>query len=159
VPSSGGDIKSIQTRDPADDVHEENLADVLGQKPVALLMATPALCQTRVGGPVTDIAAQFQEEFGDRVTFTHQEVYEDNVQKGLRAPLREFGLRTEPWLFTFNADGRVVARLEGWLETGVLAGARGRAGRWSMTELRPVDRIRREAGRAGRVRIQSGNSR
>ncbi|MEA2419316.1 MAG: hypothetical protein QOE60_1522 [Thermoleophilaceae bacterium] len=114
IASSGGDIESIETRDPADDMHEENFADVVGQKPVALLMATPALCQTRVCGPVTDIAAQFQKEYGDRMTFIHQEVYEDNdVQKGLRAPLREFGLRTEPWLFTFGADGRVAARLEG----------------------------------------------
>jgi hypothetical protein len=114
VTSSGGDIKSIETRDPPDDMHEENVADVLGEKPVALLMATPALCQTRVCGPVTDIAAQFQKEYGDRMTFIHQEVYEDNdVQKGLRKPLREFGLRTEPWLFTFDSSGRVAARLEG----------------------------------------------
>jgi hypothetical protein len=114
VTSAGGDIDSIETREPPDDMHEENFADVLGKKPVALLMATPALCQTRVCGPVTDIAAQLQEEYGDRVTFIHQEVYEDNdVEKGLRAPLREFGVRTEPWLFTFTADGRVAARLEG----------------------------------------------
>jgi hypothetical protein len=114
VASSGGDIKSIETRDPADEMHEENFGDVLGEKPVVLLMATPALCQTRVCGPVTDIAAQLQEEYGDRATFIHQEVYEDNdVQKGLRKPLREFGLRTEPWLFTFDSSGRVAARLEG----------------------------------------------
>jgi len=114
VASSGGDIKSIETRDPADDMHEENFADVLGEKPVVLLMATPALCQTRVCGPVTDIAAQLQKQYGDRATFIHQEVYEDNeVQKGLREPLRQFGLETEPWLFTFDADGRVAARLEG----------------------------------------------
>ena len=35
------------------------------------------------------------------------------MQKGLREPLRRFGLRTEPWLFTVGADGRVAARLEG----------------------------------------------
>ena len=114
VASSGGDIKSIDTRDPADEMHEENFADVLGEKPVVLLMATPALCQTRVCGPVTDIAAQLHEEYGDRATFIHQEVYEDNdVQKGLREPLGRFGLTTEPWLFTISADGRVAARLEG----------------------------------------------
>ena len=73
-------------------MHAENFADVLGKKPVVLLMATPALCQTRVCGPVTDIAAQLQKEYGDRATFIHQEVYEDNdVQKGLREPLRRFG--------------------------------------------------------------------
>ena len=114
VASSGGDIKAIDTRDPADDMHEENFADVLGEKPVVLLMATPALCQTRVCGPVTDIAAQLQKDYGDRATFIHQEVYEDNeVEKGLRKPLRQFKLTTEPWLFTFSSDGRVAARLEG----------------------------------------------
>ncbi|MBA3436711.1 MAG: hypothetical protein H0U14_01795, partial [Thermoleophilaceae bacterium] len=28
-------------------------------------------------------------------------------------PLEAFRLRTEPWLFTIDADGRVAARLEG----------------------------------------------
>lgn len=117
--SAGGDIEAIETRKPPDDMHEENFADVLGDEPVVLLMATPALCQTRVCGPVTDIAAQLQKEYGDRATFIHQEVYEDNaVQKGLREPLREFGLRTEPWLFTFTRDGRVAARLEGSFGNG-----------------------------------------
>ena len=114
VASAGGDIESIETRIPPDDMHEENFADVLGKKPVVLLFATPALCQTRVCGPVTDIAAQLQKEYGDRATFIHQEVYVDNkVEKGLREPLRQFGLRTEPWLFTFDSTGRVAARLEG----------------------------------------------
>jgi hypothetical protein len=117
--SAGGDVEAIETRQPPDDMHEESFADVLGDKPVVLLMATPALCQTRVCGPVTDIAAQLQKEYGDRATFIHQEVYEDNdVQKGLREPLREFGLRTEPWLFTFTRDGRVAARLEGSFGNG-----------------------------------------
>jgi hypothetical protein len=112
--SAGGNIDSIETRVPADDMHEESFADVLGKKPVILLFATPALCQTRVCGPVTDIAAQMQKEYGDRATFIHQEVYEDNkVQKGLREPLLRFGLRTEPWLFAIDADGKVAARLEG----------------------------------------------
>jgi hypothetical protein len=114
IASAGGDVKAIETREPADEMHEENLADVLGKKPVVLLMSTPALCQTRVCGPVTDIAAQLQKDYGDQAAFIHQEVYVDNdVQKGLRKPLREFGLRTEPWLFTFTSDGRVAARLEG----------------------------------------------
>jgi hypothetical protein len=112
--SAGGDIESIETRVPPDEMHEVSFKDVLGEQPVALLFATPALCQTRVCGPVTDIAAQLQEEYGDEMAFIHQEVYEDNiVEKGLRRQLRAFGLRTEPWLFTFDADGRVAARLEG----------------------------------------------
>ena len=112
--SSGGDIEAIETRVPPDDMHDTDLREVLGRKPVALLFATPALCQTRVCGPVVDIAAQLKRTYGDRVEFIHQEVYVDNdVKKGLRPPLQAFRLRTEPWLFTIDREGRVAARLEG----------------------------------------------
>jgi hypothetical protein len=95
-------------------MHSVDFADVVGRKPVALLFATPALCQSRVCGPVVDIAAQLKERYGDRMTFIHQEVYVDNdVNKGLREPLKRFGLETEPWLFTIDRHGRVAARLEG----------------------------------------------
>lgn len=51
---------------------------------------------------------------GKRVTFIHQEVYRDNEsKKGLRPPLKAFHLETEPWVFAFNRNGRVAARLEG----------------------------------------------
>jgi hypothetical protein len=112
--SAGGDIEAIDTRVPPSDMHETDFRDVLGEKPVALIFATPRLCQTRVCGPVVDIAAQMKDEYGDRMEFIHQEVYVDNeVSKGLRPPLEAFGLQTEPWLFTIDADGRVAARLEG----------------------------------------------
>lgn len=114
VASAGGDERAVETRVPPDDMHDTSLKDVLGRKPVALLFATPALCQSRVCGPVVDIAVQLERTYGDRVAFIHQEVYVDNeVSKGLRPPLRSFGLRTEPWLFTIKRDGTVAARLEG----------------------------------------------
>jgi len=112
--SAGGDIDSIETRVPPDDMHDVNFEEVAGKKPAALLFATPQLCQTRVCGPVVDIAAQLKKTYGDRMAFIHQEVYVENmVDKGLRAPLESFRLRTEPWLFTVDAGGRVAARLEG----------------------------------------------
>jgi hypothetical protein len=114
VASAGGNIEAIETRLPPDDMHEVALPDVLGKKPVALLFATPQLCQSRVCGPVVDIAAQLKAEYGDRVEFIHQEVYVDNdPNKGLREPLGRYGLPTEPWLFTIDTKGRVAARLEG----------------------------------------------
>jgi hypothetical protein len=112
--SAKGDIKSIDTREPPSDMHETSFKDVAGKKPVALLFATPQLCQSRVCGPVVDIAAQLKQKYGDRVEFIHQEVYVDNVvEKGLRKPLQAYNLETEPWLFVVGADGRVKARLEG----------------------------------------------
>ena len=112
--SAGGDVASIDTRVPPSDMHAKSFADVVGRKPVALLFATPQLCQSRVCGPVVDVALQMRAKYGDRVEFIHQEVYADNdPNKGLRKPLQQFNLPTEPWLFVVGADGRVTARLEG----------------------------------------------
>ncbi len=112
--SVGGVVSKIDTRDPPDDMHDVSLKDVLGKKPVALLFATPALCQSRVCGPVTDIAAQLHAAYGGKVAFIHNEVYVDNdPNKGLRPQLKAFGLTTEPWLFAIDRRGRIVARLQG----------------------------------------------
>lgn len=112
--AAAGDLDAIDTRSPHDDMHDVDLADVLGRKPVALLFATPQLCQSRVCGPVVDIAAQLKATYGDRIAFIHQEVYVDNdPNKGLREPLQRYGLPTEPWLFVIDRAGTVTARLEG----------------------------------------------
>ncbi len=110
-----GDLEMIDTRvPPAPELHEKSFRQVLDERPVALLFATPQLCQSRVCGPVVDIALQLEQEYGDEMTFIHQEVYiDDDPAKGLRQPLRAFELQTEPWLFTVDADGKVAARLEG----------------------------------------------
>ena len=115
VASAAGNLAAIDTRRPfARELHETNFKDVVGKKPVALLFATPQLCQSRVCGPVVDIALQLKQQFGDRMAFIHEEVYRDNqVDKGLRPQLEAFHLQTEPWLFTIDKDGRIAARLEG----------------------------------------------
>jgi hypothetical protein len=112
--SAKGNVEAIDTRVPPSDMHESSFDEVVGKKPVALLFSTPQLCQSRVCGPVTDIALQMKAEYGDRMEFIHQEVYVDNdPQKGLREPLQQFRLPTEPWLFIVGGDGRITARLEG----------------------------------------------
>lgn len=112
--SAKGNVEAIDTRVPPSDMHQVSFDEVLGEKPVALLFATPQLCQSRVCGPVTDVMLQLRDEYGDRMEFIHQEVYVDNdPQQGLREPLEAFDLPTEPWLFVVDADGKVTARLEG----------------------------------------------
>ena len=114
IESVKGNEELLDTRTPPSDMHRVSFDEVIGEKPVALLFATPQLCQSRVCGPVTDIALQLKAEYGDRMEFIHQEVYEENdPQQGLRPPLNEFRLPTEPWLFVVGADGRITARLEG----------------------------------------------
>jgi len=118
------DISEIETRVPPDEMHEEDLADVLGRKPVVLLFATPQLCQSRVCGPVVDVAEQVKREFGDRVAFIHQEVYNDNeVNKGVRPQMRVYRLPSEPWLFVIDRSGQLNAAIEGAFGVGELQDA------------------------------------
>ncbi|MGH2978005.1 MAG: hypothetical protein ACRDLQ_00020 [Solirubrobacterales bacterium] len=129
VESVGGDIEQIETRVPPDSMHEVDLAAALDRgRPVALLFSTPALCQSRVCGPVTDVAEQVKSEFEDEVDFIHMEFFEDNdPSKGLRSQVRAWGLETEPWVFTIDGDGIVAARIEGAFSADELRGAVRRA--------------------------------
>jgi hypothetical protein len=117
------DIAEIDTRVPPDTMHEDDLYDVLGQEPVVLLFATPALCQSRVCGPVVDIAEQVHSET-DGVTFIHNEVYVDNdPNRGIRPQLKAYGLQTEPWLFVIDESGEISTRIEGPFSVGELRDA------------------------------------
>jgi hypothetical protein len=108
------DISQIDTRIPPDDMHSDDFADVIGKKPVVLLFATPALCQSRVCGPVTDVAEQVKSEFGDKVSFIHQEIYNNNrINDGVRPQLQAFHLSTEPWAYVFDRTGKVSTILQG----------------------------------------------
>jgi hypothetical protein len=110
----GGDVAEIDTRVPPSSMHDADFVDVVGKEPVVLLFATPALCQSRVCGPVVDIAEQVKAERGDDAEFIHMEIYNDNeVEKGFRKQVLDWRLPTEPWLFTVDRRGRVAAAIEG----------------------------------------------
>ena len=116
TPTAGevSNISQIDTRVPPDDMHSDDAADVIGKKPLVLLFATPALCQSRVCGPVTDIAAQVKQEFGEKVAFIHQEVYNNNrINDGPRPQMSAYHLTTEPWCYVIAKDGTVSTVLQG----------------------------------------------
>ena len=80
-----------------------------------LLFATPALCASRVCGPVVDILEQVRAQYGKKdVAFIHNEIYRENrVDQGLRPEPAAFRIPTEPWLFAIDRNGTVVQRIEG----------------------------------------------
>lgn len=108
------DLSEIDTREPPSSMHEHDLADVLGRRPVMLLFATPGLCRSRVCGPVVDVLEQVKGENSDAAAFIHMEVWNENDRaRGERPQVREYGLPSEPWLFAIDARGRVAERIEG----------------------------------------------
>jgi hypothetical protein len=111
---AGGDLSQVTTRIPPDTQNKVDYADVLGKEPIALLFATPQFCQSRVCGPVVDVAEQVKEEYGDRAAFIHMEIFNDNDPgKGTRPQVRAFHLPTEPWLFVIDREGVVHTAVEG----------------------------------------------
>jgi hypothetical protein len=109
-----GDVSKIDTRVPPSDMHDVDFADVVGKKPVVLVFATPQLCQSRVCGPVVDLALQLEASHPDDAAFIHMEIYNDNsIDKGFRPQVAAFHLPSEPWVFVVDKKGKIAARIEG----------------------------------------------
>src|SRR6185295_4055213 len=115
----GDDAAQLDTRSPpATDLLKTDLADVVGKKPVVITFATPALCQSRVCGPVVDIVEQAKAT--DGIAFIHQEIYKDNKFRpgNVQGPVAAWRLPTEPWTFVIAKSGRIAARFEGPFSLG-----------------------------------------
>jgi hypothetical protein len=123
--SVAGDASKIDTRVPPDTMHDVDLADALDRhRPVILLFATPALCTSRVCGPVADVTEQVKASYGDKADFIHMEIYNDNnASKGVRPQVAAWGLKTEPYLFAIDRRGIVADRLDGAFSVSELEAA------------------------------------
>lgn len=111
---AGGDLSKITTRIPPDTQNKVDYAEALGKEPIVLLFATPEFCQSRVCGPVVDVAEQAKQEYGDKAAFIHMEIYNANdPAQRVRSQVRSFHLPSEPYLFTIDRSGIVRAAVEG----------------------------------------------
>lgn len=112
--SVGGHVAAIDTRRPPGTMHDVDLADALGKRPVMLLFASPGLCRSRTCGPVVDLIEQLKSEHRGEAAFVHVEIFNHNQpQDGERSQVRAYGLPSQPWLFAIDRRGRVAARIEG----------------------------------------------
>jgi len=110
----GGDLSKITTRVPPDTQNRVDYAEALGREPIVLLFATPQFCQSRVCGPVVDVAEQVKQQYGDKAAFIHMEIYNDNdPSKGVRPQVKAFHLPSEPWLFAIDRHGTIQNEVQG----------------------------------------------
>lgn len=81
-----------------------------------VIFSTPKYCTTDVCGPMLDLVKTRIVEH-PAVEFTHVEVYEDFHEVGEqlipRPAVVEWGIQTEPWIFTVATDGTIVDSFEG----------------------------------------------
>ncbi|MGI9602910.1 MAG: hypothetical protein ACR2QE_13575 [Acidimicrobiales bacterium] len=102
----------ICTRDPEPcPFHDVTLEAALAAGPVALLLATPAFCQTDTCGPSVDLMMDIAPDFAD-ITIVHAEVYTEPPADGSLplAPLPvQYEMGWEPALWVTDASGLIVA--------------------------------------------------
>ncbi|OGO52632.1 MAG: hypothetical protein A2148_06970 [Chloroflexi bacterium RBG_16_68_14] len=118
-------IRRLSTdEEPEPALYQMTVAEALqAGKPLVVVFATPAFCQTRFCGPVVDNVEAMWQEYGDQGNFIHIEPFELDAEGQLAAgaqggpvvsaPMLEWQLQTEPWVFVVDADGRIAARFEG----------------------------------------------
>jgi hypothetical protein len=111
-------LQQLCTSSPACGMHEVSVDQALGSgRPVMLTFATPRYCQTAVCGPSVAVldGVRASRDWGD-VAFVHVEIYSDAGQT-VSAPVTQWKLPSEPWLFAIGRDGTIVQRADGPLLT------------------------------------------
>lgn len=106
-------LDKLCTQDPPCGMHDASLDDALAAgRPVMLVFATPAYCQTAVCGPAVENvdSVRADGDWGD-MAFIHVEIFSDEG-KTLTAAVEEWDLPTEPWLFAIAGDGTIVDRID-----------------------------------------------
>jgi len=115
-----GGVDPVCTRQPVCPLHDESLRTALGaSRPVALLVSTPAYCQTAICGPVLDVLLSQRDDFAERVTFLHAEVFRNGREverEGTSAAptpiMGALSLTFEPCLLLVGSDGRILRRVD-----------------------------------------------
>jgi hypothetical protein len=102
------------TSQPACGMHEISLDRALAEgRPLALMFATPAYCQTAICGPAVTTLEEVRGagDWGE-TAFIHCEIFSD-AGVTLLPPVEAWNLPTEPWLFLVDSDGIIAERLDG----------------------------------------------
>lgn len=100
---------------PPDDMHKLSIAAAIAQhRPLVVLFATAAFCQSRLCGPEIEVVQGIEKRYRGRVNFVHIEVYKNaNPAYGYAPAMSQWGLTTEPWVFVVDRRGKVAAKFEG----------------------------------------------
>ena len=125
---SAGSVDKVSTdTEPDPAFYEQSVKDALAAKtPFVLVFATPAFCQSAQCGPTLDRIKAVADQAPDDVAFINVEPYQLAYTEGRLQPVldangnlqpveavNEWGILTEPWVFTVDGSGTVQGSFEG----------------------------------------------
>lgn len=118
VPAVAIDSRAVDGAIPDPELHQVTIADALAaRRPLTVVITTPAFCESRLCGPVTDAVAAVAARHSDRMDFVHLEVYADVDDQRINPAAGEWILRegaegNEPWVFVISGDGIITHRFD-----------------------------------------------
>ncbi len=137
---TAGDVHSLDeicSAKPHDDMHDLTIAEaVRSGKPTVVLFAAPGFCPSFTCGPDLEMVQALKAKYGGKAHFIHIEApneiqnhthtgpvdpqhHQQPGHQGVAKPqvetAREWGLKTEPWLFLIDKEGKIANRFEGGL--------------------------------------------
>src|SRR5262249_26131127 len=103
------------TNVPDADLHKLSISQALQQgKPLVIVCATPVYCISRFCGPVTDMVADLQKQYGDKANFVHIEIWQDFQKMQVNPTAAQWLYRgndlNEPWVFLVDKTGTIAKR-------------------------------------------------
>lgn len=130
-------VSEIDSASPPSDMHDLTIAEaVQSGKPTVILFAAPGFCPSFTCGPSLEVVQALKTKYGDKANFIHIEspntiqthTHEGPVDpnhrqeeghRGVAKPqvktTEEWGLKSEPWLFLVDEQGKIADRFEGGL--------------------------------------------
>lgn len=118
---------------PDPELHGVTIADALDAgRPLVVVVSTPAYCQSRFCGPITDSVARLARTYGDRMAFAHLEVWTDFDRGRINPAAAEWARPSsqaadddirEPWVFTVGTDGIIRRRFDNVVSDAELTAA------------------------------------
>jgi hypothetical protein len=114
TPANPLGVDPICTRDPMCPLHDISLDTIIGKgKPVAVLFATPARCQSQYCGPVLDSLLPLVDTYKDRVNIVHVDIYKNLRTNETSPTVTAWNIPSEPWFFGIDPTGKITTRLDG----------------------------------------------
>lgn len=126
VPPAAIDSRAAEGPIPDPELHRSSIAQALAaHRPAVVVFATPVYCTSRFCGPITDLVQQLADQYADRATFVHVEIWRDFQNQTLNPAAQQWlvaggGGGNEPWVFVIGADGKIVARFDNVATRGEL---------------------------------------
>ena len=116
--------------DPDPELYRLTVAEAIESGlPTVVSFSTPAFCRTGTCGPQVEVLSTLRERHAGKANFIHIEVYDSphtvlDISRARLVPqMEEWGLRSEPFTFVLDREGRVAVKFESFVNADELGAA------------------------------------